>query len=140
MQVFYRGELIKEVDTIEEGKEFIKAYQKENNNYYELMLEETHALEKELSSLRPCRRRESFEEYNLFVQKNHKDLFDRLETLGKEFFKEDYIDTYVYNSEDYLYGWHLKRGDTIRADTLANLGLKICTRLAMDLQFKIRIE
>lgn len=139
MQVFCKGEPIQEVESIEEGKKFIKAYQRESIHYCESMLEETHALEKELTSLRPIRRRESFEEYNSFVKKNHKALFDRLEALGKAFFKEDYIDTYVYNSENYMYGWHLRRGDKVRADTLANLGLKITIQYALyDNFFEIK--
>ncbi len=138
MQVLYRGKFIKSVNSKQEAKEFIEEYKKEINNYYEPMIDEADRLEKEIKSLRPVKLTESYEAYNDFVKAKYPDLFSRLENLGKQFFKEDYISTYVYNPEKHMYGWVLKDGDTETMDTLTNIGLEICVHLAIDGMFEIR--
>ena len=138
MKVYYRDEFIKEVDSEQEARKFIEEYKKEINDYYVPMLDEADRLKKELNRLRPVKLTESYEAYNDFVKSKYPNLFARLENLGKEFYKEDYISTYVHNPDKYMYGWILKDGDTETADSLANIGLEICVNLAIDPMFEIR--
>lgn len=138
MKIYYRGNPIKEVSSKEEAKTFIEEIRKEKLDYYNPLIKESKNLIRESASLRDKNLGESSEKYLLFLKENNKAFFERLEILGKSFYKDDYIDIYFYHPDKDFFGFIVKHNDKERRECIANFGLNACTKLAFPDLFEIK--
>lgn len=138
MKVYYRGSPIGEVSSKEEAKKFIENYQNEVYGYYHPLIEESKKLIDESSMIRNRKRDESVDEYLDSLRKTNKDFIEKLETLGKKLYKDDYIDIFFYRPNKSFFGFVVKHDNEIRNENIENYGLKACTKLAVNTLFEVK--
>ncbi len=138
MQVFLKGQLLSSVNTLEEGELYIEEYQRNIYDRYKYFIDKAEELISEISyKVRERKFGESEEEYSDFISKNYNDLYLEIDKLGKDYFKDDFVETCIYNSKDCLVGYRIKKDNEIKFFGLENMSLQACTKFVYRKDFEI---
>lgn len=113
MKIYYKNKLLFENIPEENIEKTIDDYIASIDKEYDEIFDRVENLIKIIEKIRHRERNETSEQYFAFLEKEHNEVLKELESVGNEFYKENFMKIFFLNSEGGLVGMYVKNNKNI---------------------------
>ena len=108
MKIYYKNKLLFENIPEENVEKTIDDYIASIDKEYDEIFNRVENLIKTIEKIRYREKNETSEQYFAFLEKEHNEVLKELESVGIEFYKENFVKIFFLNSEGGLVGLYVK--------------------------------
>ena len=104
MKIYYKNKLLFENISKDEIEIKINEYLLAERNKYKDLLNRIDSLIDNIKTIRPKKFEETREEYRIFLEKEHKEVLEELEYVGKTYYEDSFEGFYFFDSDGMFLG------------------------------------